>query len=898
MGIVALVERRWKIVLSAAATFLVSVVASGLLFGFDRWSGFLAAVRVPNHTWIYMCNWFAPFTAMGLGDLVENAKLPVMFLGVAAIGLVSRIGPGGPDRSLRNLAFAAVLAPLVSANTHPYDLTIVLLAVMVFSSGRRDTTKLLCVTIYGLGLLLMLQTGHRWLITLLTAAVPGFWALTLRRRGAQNGTALEAIGSRAALLRPPPRIRSATDDAAQSAAPTRLLAGGLLRVGLFLALTLATFDVLVGSVLFFEGRLPPRIVLAELATSGIAFLFLYSVAAGVTCLRSARFRRGESPLALPRLAMYLGGLAALGPLGRSLFALLNWVNPANQFLVVSLAVALPAFLPFALRRLQASPTGNNRRTGLVLSVPVVLLALVALLILQAGSPFGGPAFGVLGLWIGLFAVTIGAIWRLRRSPSVRLMTAACAALCGLVALPGLGNSAPATALAAAGESVSSAPPVKHVILLTVDTLRADALRVYSDRAPPTPNLNALAADSVVFDQAVSAAPWTLPAFSSIMTGLSPTVHQTIQRTSRLPDVPTLAERMRAAGYRTTAIGRNPFLLPPFGLARGFERYEMYPAPGSRSLGGAVLRWAFPERFGLDVTTDGITRKAVRWLTENRERRFFLWIHYFDPHVPYEPPSAYAPKGTPPERIGTSFEDTARLRDGYLVPTREEIEWLRALYHAEVRYVDDNIGVLMEALKRLGIYDEALIVFTSDHGEEFAEHGGYDHGHTVYDELLRVPLFVKEPGLPKAARIAAAVSTESITPTILELCGIEHDPTTFSSPSLVPCTPDGVARRADRPIVSTGCMWHEQQIAVRFGGMKYIFRPLSEREELYDLARDPRERLSRVVSSPGMLRRARELLREHDQRSLELRERLGGQMAGTAELDTATMSRLRSLGYIE
>ena len=196
MGIVALVEGRWKTVLSAGATLLVSTVVSGLLFGFDMWSEFLVAVRAPNHTWIYMCSWFAPFTAMGIGELVKTAKLPVMFLGVAVIGVVSRLGPGGPDRSLRNLAFAAVLAPLVSANTHPNDLTIVILAVMVFSAERRDVVKLLCVTMYGLGVLVMIHTGHRWLITLLTAAVPGLWVFAPRRRGARDGIAAEATGSR------------------------------------------------------------------------------------------------------------------------------------------------------------------------------------------------------------------------------------------------------------------------------------------------------------------------------------------------------------------------------------------------------------------------------------------------------------------------------------------------------------------------------------------------------------------------------------------------------------------------------------------------------------------------------------------------------------------------------
>ena len=156
--------------------------------------------------------------------------------------------------------------------------------------------------------------------------------------------------------------------------------------------------------------------------------------------------------------------------------------------------------------------------------------------------------------------------------------------------------------------------------------------------------------------------------------------------------------MHDAGYQTAALGHNPFLLPPFNIARGFAQYEMYPKKHARSVGAFLLGLADPDRFAPDVSTTGLTRKAVAWLEKNRDRQFFFWLHYFDPHMPYEPPREFLPRVAAPPRIGESFDRFLSVREGYFVPTREEIEWIRTLYQAEVRYVDDNIGRLIETLK--------------------------------------------------------------------------------------------------------------------------------------------------------------------------------------------------------
>ncbi len=626
--------------------------------------------------------------------------------------------------------------------------------------------------------------------------------------------------------------------AAKPSTPIGLARLGL--IGLFVVPTLAWVDVLLGTIVPAADRIEVRNVLAELAADTIALAGLYAAAA-FTCRLLDRCSRLPLECTMRWVLCLLGAAICIHTL-RQFFQ--DWLDTGR--------VSPPMLLPV---------------------IGVGLLALLGRSITTKvlRSPLRGRGTRLLLLAPGA-SIALGALALFRPSPTV-----------------------------AAGAEAVQAPRPHAVLMLTADALRADALRPDRRTAPPTPALSSLAQDSVVFEQAISPAPWTLATFASIHTGLSPSVHQVLSFTSRVPDdCPTLAERLREAGYSTAAIGYNPLLTPVYNLHRGFERYAMFPRQLNRSIGAKLLSRFLPREFGEETDTTSLTDMAIDWLRQNHHRPVFLWLHYFDPHMPYEPPAMFVPDREPPARVGARVRQDLfyKIRQGHFVPTAEEADWIRALYEAEVRLVDANIARLLKVLRELGAYDEMLIVFTSDHGEEFWEHGGFEHGHTVYEELLRVPLFVKLPGSKSTSRISRPISTTSLTPTVLDVCRISFNPQDFSATSLAPLWKETPSAGVDAPIVSTGCAYYENQIAVRVGSMKYIKRLLSGREELYDLTGDAQERVSLVAVRPEALAEAIERLERCDERSRLLRERYGLSTRSIAAPGEELLRRLRSLGYAE
>jgi choline-sulfatase len=191
--------------------------------------------------------------------------------------------------------------------------------------------------------------------------------------------------------------------------------------------------------------------------------------------------------------------------------------------------------------------------------------------------------------------------------------------------------------------------VKRVLLITIDTLRADFVSALNGSAAATAHIDRLADDSIVFTNAISPAPWTLPSIASLMTGLSPDVHMARKANSKLPEkLSTLAEYMLENGYRTSAIVANPYLQVPHGVNQGFLHYDCYPKEWiHNSFGSRVLKKYFDRYSHQDVTTRDLTDLAIDWIQSNRDRDYFLWIHYLDPHMPYEPPDEWLPKGKAP-----------------------------------------------------------------------------------------------------------------------------------------------------------------------------------------------------------------------------------------------------------
>ena len=428
--------------------------------------------------------------------------------------------------------------------------------------------------------------------------------------------------------------------------------------------------------------------------------------------------------------------------------------------------------------------------------------------------------------------------------------------------------------------------IRYVILIVVDTLRADALGYMNPHGTSTPNMDEIASEAIVFENAIAPAPWTFPSMTSLMTGIAPYIdsENLVYRTAPLP---TLATLLREEGYVTRGISGNFLLRRPYNVTAGFQEMDTFALlPLGDSRGSQGLAEMFPRRFRAGGATSHLTREAVDWVRKNRDQPFFLWLHYLDPHYPYEPPPEYVLRPGSMSSV-LALEKTMQT-------ARERVH-LRQLYADEVRFVDLNIGVFLESLKELGIYDEALLILTSDHGEEFWEHGGTSHGHSLHRELLHVPLLFRLPKGSIRKRIVSPVPTQAILPTVLELCGVKKSPAAGWTEPLTALLEPEARDHFPQPIISAGTHSDEYQRSVVMDGHKYIKRLHSGREELYHLATDPWETKSVLQDHPEVAARARLALAEHEKLVAPLRKLT---TAPSDRESAETLRRLKTLGYVQ
>ncbi len=434
-----------------------------------------------------------------------------------------------------------------------------------------------------------------------------------------------------------------------------------------------------------------------------------------------------------------------------------------------------------------------------------------------------------------------------------------------------------------------------MILIVVDTLRADALSSNGRSDAQTRHLDELARESFVFKNAYSSASWTLPSMSSLLTGLFPSVHLATKPASRLPrKLPTLASYLRDAGYLTGAIGDNTLLGGRSNLGQGFEEYDFYPKRSTRDFGSNLLaRYSgiFGRRFALRPSTEDLTDLAEEWIERHGDRDFFLWLHYLDPHLPYAPPERFL------DDAGVwGLEHFQSVRVGTKKVSREERKQVRELYQAEVRYVDEQVGRLIAFLKEKNLFEDSLVVLTSDHGEEFWDHGGLEHGHATWNEILHVPLIVKMPDGASIGAHEGAVPTIGIMPTILDLSGVSYDASTLSVSPLTPLLRGDVDSYEAAPLYASSTLYFEDLETILFDGMKYTRSQFTGKETLYDLSEDPEERLSLV--SQEDLEKMRVLHSQLQADAANLRARHGLTSGEQRGLTPAEIEQLKSLGYVQ
>ncbi|HSF17524.1 MAG TPA: sulfatase-like hydrolase/transferase [Vicinamibacteria bacterium] len=392
-------------------------------------------------------------------------------------------------------------------------------------------------------------------------------------------------------------------------------------------------------------------------------------------------------------------------------------------------------------------------------------------------------------------------------------------------------------------------PSPNVLLISIDTLRADHLGAYG-ASPGTPRLDALAKAGVVFERAVAQVPITLPSHASLFTAAYPFAHGVRDNGSfRLSGKRrTLTEAYRAAGYRTAAFVGSFALDSRFGLDQGFELYDDFYGDTS-----ALSDFAISER-----SADAVLGPALEWLSEPRDAPWFAFIHLYDPHAPYEPPT--------------------RFRDKFASEP----------YRGEVAYVDEALGKFLEELTKRGRIENTLVVLTSDHGEGLGEHGERTHGMFAYESTLRVPLIFSWEGVLAPRRVSSRVRLLDVAPTLLALSGLEPLPDS-QGVSLVPLL-EGLER-------SSGSESYFEALAFNFNrgfapltglyreNLKYIELPIPE---IYDLESDPGETENLAPARPA-------LVKEMSSRLAEL-ESAGAVVESRLAVDEETRRRLQTLGY--
>ncbi|MCB9849344.1 MAG: sulfatase [Phycisphaerales bacterium] len=509
---------------------------------------------------------------------------------------------------------------------------------------------------------------------------------------------------------------------------------------------------------------------------------------------------------------------------------------------------------------------------------------------------------LIGGVVALFAVSLFIAWSLRRLHRVhRRLPTVCWAIAAVILLL---FTLPAYSRVEAKSHASVDIPLgvegarPNVLLVTLDTVRFDFLPFYGRNTwIQTPTLSALAAEGIIFDQAISQAPTTTPSHCSIMTSVYPSVHDAMNGKPMRSDLITLAQCMRENGYETVAFTSSTTTRSiNSGLDRGFDRYvdslvswsEIFSRDEFQNLLAFYMLGIVQNS---QIRGDVVTSRALNWLAQRDEGPFFCWQHYFDPHDPYDPPPPY--------------DEMYKGQLDSRVPLRAE----RERYAGEITYTDYELGKVIASLKERGLYDEMLIVIVSDHGEGFGEqHWDYterQHGDHLYDTTQRVPLIIKLPRSISASRsrmIRSQIELIDIAPTILAFANLPI-PASFGGRSLA-----RVIQGAERDLEQKpahAMAWVEvfdpkhpdktgtfvRKLAHRTSDWKYVLVNHYNQEELYDLRRDPGESTNLSKTRPEICAERQTEVKALVQNEAETRD------DPRARLAPALRKQLEALGYL-
>lgn len=551
------------------------------------------------------------------------------------------------------------------------------------------------------------------------------------------------------------------------------------------------------------------------------------------------------------------------------------------------------------------PPRARRREGEAQAAPAALLTAIAGLYLALAVNAWAPGIRSWQSVAGNAAVLIGCLalfflffhlFRRVRLPRRPLLIATLA----VEALAAAAFLKHGFYLEASPPSPGEQPDGPNVLLITVDTLRADHLSAYGYRQIRTPGIDRLATEGALITQHYTATSWTLPTLTSLHTGIYPDVHGQIAADLRLDDgLTTLAEVFREGGYLTAGFVTNAYLLQQLGLNRGFDIYVHAGDHGSDPTFGGLLLYRFwRPREVVRHAAEAVTDRAIRFLRRHGEQRWFAWIHYIDPHLPYG--DWYTPDLPDYGRdLQATRGKTVTNIDAYLkhgrIPEADDLRHLNAAYDAEIIYTDRQIDRLLAALDDLGLTENTIVVLTADHGEEFWEHGSLFHGYTLYDEVVRAPLLIRGPGrIAAGLRLPLLSGTVDVGPTLLEWAGLPK-PKGFIGRSLA----GGLRGETPAAPAATLAMLakHGRKLrAVRTEDFTLIIDEQSGATELYSRA-DLAQKVNLAVTQPETAVRLREIMTRWEAEAQTYRAALLSGRDNRIELDAGVKQDLRGLGYI-
>jgi len=452
--------------------------------------------------------------------------------------------------------------------------------------------------------------------------------------------------------------------------------------------------------------------------------------------------------------------------------------------------------------------------------------------------------------------------------------------------------------------ISSTARQANVIFILIDTLRPDHLGCYGYSRNTSPNIDGLANQGILFKNTIAQAPWTKPSVASFFTSTLPSTHGVTWRgrNETLPkSMLTLAEVLKQNGYRTAAFSDNPHITRSNGFDQGFDTF--------------VENYSF-----LKGNAEPLTNKMLTWLRENAQEKHFIYIHYLDPHDPYQAPGTYrdmflnkkeidvsktVKRGNTYVLNGESHLDR-RMKEklksihpqDYPLPTplhisKKELNYLIGLYDGEIRYVDYQVGRIISVLKELKTYDKTTIIISSDHGEEFLEHGMFRHGYHLYDEIIKVPLIIISPHFNKTPlEIKTPVNLIDLMPTLLDLLNLPF-PGSMQGKSIIPLINQG--KKAEPLSISETSWKGARAQSVSLSEWKHINDIRNERIELYNLGEDSGEKNNLYLKEDEKAEKLSHLLSNIISKAQPVTEKSKDK---GKQLEKKQLDKLESLGYIQ